>query len=152
MKEIQYGTVSGKVTAVGSLSGRLNGHIRMKATLSLPVRTSGTDTSDATAIAADIRIGKTAYARGAKLTGTMPDQGAFIGEITDRDEQVIIPRGYHDGNGFVGISEEDRRSLIEENIRDGEVILGVLGSYKGTYTYMETQTENITDNVREVTT
>ena len=148
MKEIQYGTVSGKVTAVGSLSGRLNGHIGMRATLSLPVSTSGTDTSDATAIAADIRTGKTAYARGAKLTGTMPEQGAFIGEITDRDEQVIIPRGYHDGSGYVGISEESKRSIISENIRFGKVVLGIPGSYRGTY--METQTDRVTDSVREV--
>lgn len=39
------------------------------------------DSSDATAAVAEILKGKTAYARGTKLTGTMPDNGAVDGQI-----------------------------------------------------------------------
>lgn len=39
------------------------------------------DSNDATAAVAEILKGKTAYARGAKLAGTMPNNGAVTGSI-----------------------------------------------------------------------
>ena len=66
------------------------------------------DSQDATAAVAEILVGKTAYARGALLTGTMPNNGSVSGEISTKDGQYSIPQGYHDGGGKVGIAATEQ--------------------------------------------
>lgn len=89
-------------------------------------------TNDATVAVAEILHGKTAYARGAKLTGTMPNRGGASGTISGKDEAFDILQGYHDGSGKVQISETEKEKLIPANIRDGVSILGVEGTMSGT--------------------
>lgn len=89
------------------------------------------DTGDATASAAEILNGKTAYVAGNKITGTMPNKGAVAGEISNKDTDYTVPTGFHDGSGKVSIKATEKAKLIAENIKTGISILGVVGSYGG---------------------
>lgn len=86
------------------------------------------DSGDATATVAEILLGKTAYARGAKLTGTMPNNGAISQQISEKGQEVTIAQGYHDGSGKVSIDSVEQAKLISGNIKQGITILGVEGS------------------------
>lgn len=90
------------------------------------------DTQDATAAAAEILKGKTAYNKGKKVTGTMPNNGAVTGTITEKAGQYTIPQGYHDGSGKVSIAKAEQDKLIPGNIREGVTVLGVEGTMSGT--------------------
>lgn len=94
--------------------------------------TYDSDTQDATATVAEILSGKTAYARGTKLTGTMPNNGSQTGTISTKGGSVTIKQGYHDGSGNVTIDATEQAKLIPDNIREGITILGVEGTMSGT--------------------
>ena len=89
------------------------------------------DTSDATAVAAEILSSKTAYKNGAKLTGTMPNRGQQTGAITTKAGSITLQQGYHDGSGSIAIDSAEQAKLIATNIREGITILGVEGSMSG---------------------
>ena len=93
--------------------------------------TYDSDTSDDTAAVGEILSGKTAHARGALLTGTMPNNGAQMGSISTKEQEVTIAQGYHDGSGKVGILADEQAKLIPSNIREGITILGVEGTMSG---------------------
>lgn len=89
------------------------------------------DSTDATAATGELLSGKTAYARGSKITGTMPNRGAVEGYISDKNTPYTIQSGFHDGSGTVDIAEAEKVKLIPSNIREGIEILGVTGEMSG---------------------
>lgn len=86
------------------------------------------DTSDADAATDDILSGKTAYKNGAKLTGTMTNQGEKHLTLSARDTEVSIPQGYHDGSGGIGLGTADKTALVAANLRQGVTVLGIEGT------------------------
>lgn len=88
-------------------------------------------TGDATATAAEILSGKTAYVKGKKVSGTMPNRGAVAGKISTKAGAYTVPQGYHDGSGKVTIDSTEQAKLIPTNIREGVTVLGVEGTMSG---------------------
>ena len=101
------------------------------------------DTQDATAADAEILYGKTAYVRGTKKTGTMPNKGAVALKISSKDEVIQIAQGYHDGAGTASIDDTEKSKISPENIREGISILGVTGTMSGS--------EGVTAQNKEIT-
>lgn len=101
------------------------------------------DTSDATVEAAEVLATKTFYARGGKGSGTMPNNGAVSKSIKTKGETYIVPMGYHDGSGTVGIDPTEQEKIISGNIKEGVNILGVTGTCKPSSS-VTAQTKSVT--------
>ena len=90
------------------------------------------NTQDANAAATEILTGKTAYVKGSKVTGSMPNNGGVEGTISNLETPYTIPQGYHDGSGTVEIDAAEKSKIVGDNIRQGVTILGIEGTMTGT--------------------
>jgi hypothetical protein len=108
------------------------------------------NTQDATATEAEILTGKTAYNKGAKVTGKMKNNGAVTGKISTKTQKYTVPQGYHDGSGTVQIDSTEQAKLIPANIREGVTILGVDGTMSGSEG-VKAQSKNVTPSSEQQT-
>lgn len=93
--------------------------------------TKDVDSSQCTALDAEVISGKTFAKGGTVHTGTMTYQGEQHLTISARDTEVTIPQGYHDGSGGAGLNATDKAALIPANIRENVTILGIEGTMSG---------------------
>ena len=85
------------------------------------------DTASATAAAADILTGKTAYGASGSVSGSMANNGSTSGTISTKAGTVTVPAGYTTG-GTVSIASAAVTDLTAANLLTGKTVLGVAGT------------------------
>lgn len=108
------------------------------------------DSSTATATQAEVLATKTFGKSGSVLTGTMPNIGSQIAYISTKAQEITLSQGYHDGSGKISIDATEQAKIIPGNIKDGVVILGVVGTHTGSENIRATQA-TITPSVSQQT-
>lgn len=103
-------------------SGIYNGPILVP---KLAANVVDTTESAAPASAAQILTGRKATVNGAKVTGSMANQGSKSATLSTQGQQYTIPGGYHDGTGKITASFAN---LSAGNVKNGVTIGGVTGS------------------------
>lgn len=68
------------------------------------------DTTNATATAAQILTGVTAYVNGSLVTGTMPNVGAVEETLNTETTSYTVAAGYHNGEGTVSITVDSKEA------------------------------------------
>ena len=88
---------------------------------------TGIDTTDSNATAADLLLNKTAFVKGEKITGSMPNNGQlnFVASVSAQS----IPAGYTSGGTIAAVDSSIDNNIVAGNIKTGVTILGVTGTF-----------------------
>lgn len=90
------------------------------------------DSSEITTTPAEVLAGKPFAAGGQVKMGEMPNNEGKTYTISNADDVINIPIGFHDGSGTVAIASEELAKLKNpQNIRNGVVIMGQSGEFTG---------------------
>lgn len=99
--------------------------------VNIPTTGGGTakfyDASGATATAADILTGKSAFGASGEISGSMANNGSTGGTISTKAGTVNIPAGYTSG-GSVSILASAVSDLTAVNLLTGKTVLGINGT------------------------
>ena len=87
------------------------------------------ETNTGTITDTDVLATKIGFSNGAKITGTMPNNGAI--NITPSTSQQTIPAGYTSGGTVSAVTSSIDQNITAGNIKKNVTILGVTGSYEG---------------------
>ena len=92
----------------------------------------GTDTSDATANSSDLLYGKTAYAKGEKISGNINNYGDV--DLYPSQNFQQFESGYYNSINLLGVNSDIDSNIQPGYIANGISILGIVGNYEGSGT------------------
>lgn len=143
--EVKKSAADGK-TAVASATSAMGQATAADAAYSTMAANIRKISDDASAGAGNILTGKTAYAGGKKITGTMADNGAKTASL-DCGSSYTIPAGYHNGKGKVTANSLAAQTQADAQAKDiltgktawvnGKKVTGISGANIELYSYNE---------------
>ena len=86
------------------------------------------ENNDNPANESNVLSGKKYWLNGELKEGTMTNNGAASSTISNVNDVIQIPEGYHNGVGTVKIDDGEKSHVVSDNIKSGATILGVSGS------------------------